>query len=187
MDSNSLAQTSTRRNQGEEGDKAKAADQVEAAQKPEVQSTNRSPKQQNKGRPSTIIPKNITAKLDQVYAKYGDRKLHLDLLIPINVVGPKPCLVVVHGGGWHQGDKEKFRALAIEMAKRGCVVAAIEYRLADEAAFPAAMHDCSAVVRYLRANAERFQIDAKHVGAIGGSAGGHLVGLMASGAGNQQL
>ena len=65
-----------------------------------------------------------------------------------------PALIVVHGGGWHNGDKTKFQALSIGLARQGYVVAAIEYRLADEAAFPAAIHDCFAAVRFLRNNSE---------------------------------
>jgi acetyl esterase/lipase len=95
--------------------------------------------------------------------------------------------VVVHGGGWKKGDKTKFRALAIELARRGYVTAAIEYRLSSEAAFPAGMHDCSAAVRFLRANAEKYSIDPNKIGAVGGSAGGHLTGLMASGGGHPKL
>jgi acetyl esterase/lipase len=90
-------------------------------------------------------------------------------------------------GGWHNGDKTKFQALSTRMAQRGYFVAAIEYRLADEAAFPAAIHDCTAAVRFLRAHADPFQINPDKIGAIGGSAGGHLVGLMASGGGNPAL
>jgi len=93
----------------------------------------------------------------------------------------RPAIVVVHGGGWLKGDKSKFRALAINLAKRGYVTAAIEYRLGGEAKFPAGIHDCNAAVRFFRANADQYGIDKKRIGAVGGSAGGHLVGLMATG------
>lgn len=154
----------------------------EAKVKPKINS-------KNQVRPSTIIPETVTPHIDVVFAQYGERKLLADIFVPdtASAEKPVPCLVVVFGGGWHKGDKTKFRALAIEMAKRGYVSAAIEYRLADEAAFPAAMHDCSAAVRFLRANANQYHIDSKRIGAIGGSAGGHLSGLMASGANNPKL
>ncbi len=135
----------------------------------------------NKNQPSTAIPNDITAKLDIPYARYGDRQVLLDLFTQRQRSGPQPALVIVHGGGWKNGDKTKFRALAVALAQRGYVTAAIEYRLADEAAFPAGIHDCNAAVRYLRANAATYQIDPDRIGAVGGSAGGHLVGLMASG------
>jgi gluconolactonase len=145
--------------------------------------------EQNASLPETKIPGDLNAQLDVVYAQYGDRKLLVDIMAP-KTASPRnklPCLVIVHGGGWHNGDKTKFRALTTKMASRGYVVAAIEYRLADEAAFPAAMHDCTAAVRFLRANAERYHIQANKIGAIGGSAGAHLTGLMAAGGGNPQL
>jgi len=131
-------------------------------------------------RPSTEIPASITAELDQVYASYGKRRLHLDLFRLRVAQQPMPTLVVVHGGGWLNGDKTKFRALALQLARLGYVTAAIEYRLGGEAHFPAAIHDCNAAVRFLRANADKYHIDPQRIGAVGGSAGGHLVGLMAT-------
>lgn len=133
--------------------------------------------------PSTKIPPGIKTQFDVVYASYGERKLLADIFTPTSAdsTNTLPGLIVVHGGGWHNGDKTKFRALSTKLAGRGYVVAAIEYRLADEAAFPAAIHDCNAAVRYLRTHAKRLHLDADRIGAVGGSAGGHLVGLLAAG------
>ena len=144
---------------------------------------------QDASTPQTTLPSDLTFQPDVVFAQYGTRKLLADIISPKSVTSEDrlPALVVVHGGGWHNGDKTKFRALSIRLASFGYVVAAIEYRLAGEAAFPAAIHDCTAAVRFLRANAEHYHIDADHIGAVGGSAGAHLVGLMASGGGNSQL
>ncbi len=141
----------------------------------------------NSKRPSTTLPKNVTAHLDVVYASYGDRNLLTDIFVPKEKPGPHPTIVVVHGGGWLHGDKTKFRALALNLASQGFVVSAIEYRLGEEAQFPAGIHDCNASVRFLRANAKKYKIDPKRIGAVGGSAGGHLVGLMASGWKNKEL
>lgn len=147
------------------------------------------PAKPNATRPSTKITEDINAHLDVVYAAYGNRKMLADIFVPQQATAEnvRPAVVVVHGGGWHSGDKTKFRALAIALAKRGFVTASIEYRLADEAAFPAAIQDCHAAVRFLRANATRYNLDPKKIGAVGGSAGGHLTGLMASGGRNQEL
>lgn len=136
------------------------------------------PKKSN--RPATTIPANVTADLDVVYAQYGDRKLLADIFAPKAKSGPRPAIVVVHGGGWLNGDKTKFRALAVELANRGYVTAAVEYRLAGEAKFPAGVQDCNASVRFLRANAKRYNIDPRRIGSVGGSAGAHIVGLMAT-------
>lgn len=138
-------------------------------------------------RPSTTLPENVALHPDVVYAQYGARKLLMDICVPTDQPGPLPTIVVVHGGGWLNGDKTKFRALTLALASRGYVTAAIEYRLGEEANFPAAIHDCNAAVRFLRANADRHHVDPDRIGAVGGSAGGHLVGLMASGWKNERL
>jgi acetyl esterase/lipase len=132
------------------------------------------------GKPSTELPATVQFYPDVVYANYGERALHLDLFVPKSGPAMKPAVVVVHGGGWLNGDKTKFRALSIALATRGYVTAAIEYRLGGEAKFPAAIHDCNAAVRWLRAHADEHGIDSNRIGAVGGSAGGHLVGLMAT-------
>lgn len=123
---------------------------------------------------------NVIERLDLVYAKYGDREMHLDLFLPIKHSKPLPAVMVVHGGGWLKGDKTKFRALAQALAARGYAAAAVEYRLGGEAKFPAAIHDCNAATRWIRANGKEFGIDTEQIAAVGGSAGGHLVGLMAA-------
>ena len=104
-------------------------------------------RQQPATTPGTEIPSDLHFQPDVVYARYGERKLLLDIIAP-KTEKLLPAVVVIHGGGWHNGDKTKFRALSIRLANLGYVVAAIEYRLADEAAFPAAIHDCFAAVRY---------------------------------------
>ena len=124
---------------------------------------------------------NLDEQLDIVYAKYGNRELRLDLFQPKDRgSAPLPAVLVVHGGGWLAGDKMRFRALAQTLALRGYVTAAVEYRLGGEARFPAAIHDCNAAVRWLRANAQQQGIDPEGIAAVGGSAGGHLVGLVAA-------
>lgn len=132
-------------------------------------------------KPSTETPASVHAKLDVDYATYGDRAMQLDLFTPkAKSKKPRPAIVVVHGGGWKSGDRAKFRAIGQQLAARGYVTAAISYRLAGDTKFPAAIYDCKAAVRYLRANAKRLNLDPNRIGAIGGSAGGHLVGLMAT-------
>jgi acetyl esterase/lipase len=133
-------------------------------------------------RPSTLVPDSVKAAFNKVYAQVGGRRILGDLFTPeAKGRGPFPAVVVVHGGGWLNGYKDKFQALAIALADRGFVTFAIEYRLGHEAKFPAGIHDCNAAVRYLRANAKAFNLDPNRIGAVGGSAGGHLVGLMATG------
>ncbi|MEM7474713.1 MAG: SMP-30/gluconolactonase/LRE family protein [Planctomycetota bacterium] len=134
-----------------------------------------------KGKPSTRIPEGFTAKLNQVYYVEDGRKMLCDVIAKESDEAGRPAVVVVHGGGWLKGDKTKFRPLSIKLAELGYVVMSIEYRLGFEEQFPAAIHDCNAAVRYLRSNAIAFNVDPDRIAAVGGSAGGHLVGLMATG------
>ena len=122
-------------------------------------------------RPSVQVPEGVSPMLDLTYAEYGPRKMLADLFIPKGK-GPYPAALIIHGGGWIKGDKMKFRAMGLEMAKRGFVSMAIDYRLAEEALFPANIHDCHAAVRFLRAHAGKYKVDPERIGVVGGSAGG---------------
>jgi acetyl esterase/lipase len=125
-------------------------------------------------------PENVKAELDITYGKTPEQELKLDIYRPKSGGDKLPACVLVHGGGWTGGNKEKFRPLAIALAEKGYVVANIEYRLAPAAKYPAAVQDCSLAVRFVHANAKRFGLDPHRIGAWGGSAGGHLVGLLAA-------
>jgi acetyl esterase/lipase len=114
---------------------------------------------------------------DLEYARVGERSLKLDLYIPHHDEGTRlPLVVWVHGGAWVSGDRADPRTPR-ELGDR-YIVASIDYRLSTEAAFPAQIYDCKAAIRWLRANADRYDIDPDRIGAWGGSAGGHLVALL---------
>src|SRR5207302_1958823 len=114
----------------------------------------------------------IQAQPDLVFGKGGDVDLKLDLAMPRDGDGPFPAVVCIHGSEWWQTGSRKDLARTIEgLAGHGYVAVSIDYRLAPAAKFPAAIEDCKAAVRWLRANAARYRIDADHVGAVGFSAG----------------
>lgn len=129
----------------------------------------------------------LDAKLGQTYATYGQRTLEMDIYRPKEVWGQLPAVVCIHGGGWANGTRANHARVAQALAARGYVAATISYRLSGEAPFPAAIHDCKAAVRYLRANATKLGIDADRIGAIGLSAGGHLTALLATTHGVSEL
>lgn len=118
---------------------------------------------------------------DVVYHDADGRRLLMDVMAVPSDPKPRPAVLLVHGGGWLRGDKKKFTRLAAALAHRGYVVANIEYRLGHEAKFPAGIRDCNAATAYLRAHGGRWNVDPARIAAVGGSAGGHLVGLMAAG------
>ncbi len=139
----------------------------------------------------TEIPQQVLNRLDSkpnvTYARYGDRTLEMDIYRPQGVWGELPAVVCIHGGGWANGNRMNHGQIAQALAARGYVAATISYRLSGEAPFPAAIHDCKAAVRFLRANAKKYGIDANNIGAIGLSAGGHLTALLATSAGVKEL
>lgn len=116
----------------------------------------------------------------------GGRKEKADLYLPANPQpGQKfPAVVIIHGGGWSGGEKRAAREINIgsTLALNGYVGMSIDYVLANSEhpgpTWPQNLHDCKTAVRWLRANAERLQIDPAHIGVIGGSAGGHLAAMV---------
>lgn len=133
------------------------------------------------------LPKEVVAHPNLVFANYGDRQLTLDLYQPSVGKGPFPAVVFIHGGGWYKGDPSSYTAMARALAARGYVTLNIHYRLSGEASFPAAIFDCKSAVRWARAHASTFRIDPQRIGAVGGSAGGHLSGLLGTSGQNEAL
>jgi acetyl esterase/lipase len=107
-----------------------------------------------------------------------------DLYLPLEI--PKgqrvPAVVIIHGGGFTGGHRDAARELNIggTLARNGYIGMSIDYALADisKPTWPQNLYDCKTAVRWLRANAERLQIDPDHIGVIGGSAGGTLASLV---------
>jgi len=139
----------------------------------------------------TAISRTTLDRLDErrdvTYARYGDRTLEMDIYRPKGAWGQLPAVICIHGGGWANGNRTSHEKIAQALAARGFVAATISYRLSGEAPFPAAIHDCKAAVRFLRANAKAYGIDAENIGAIGLSAGGHLTALLATSSGEEDL
>lgn len=146
--------------------------------------------QQPKPAPTRLSPE-LTASLDArpglVYASYGQRELQLDLFRPKNATQPLPAIICIHGGGWFKGDRSSMTNLAQALAAKGYMTATISYRLSGEAKFPAAIQDCKAAVRFLRAKSAKFGIQPDSIGVTGLSAGGHLAALLATSGGVKEL
>lgn len=88
---------------------------------------------------------------------------------------PRPAVAYFHGGGWVQGDLETHHGLCARLAKHAdAVVVAVDYRLAPEHKFPAAVDDCLAAYRWLRARGSDIGADRARVAVAGDSAGGNL-------------
>src|SRR5215831_20676372 len=120
----------------------------------------------------------IRAERDIIYGKADGVELQLNLALPKTGKGPFPAVVCIHGGGWHQGQRQDMDPITELLARRGYVAATVSYRLVPSARFPAQIEDCKAAVRWLRANADKYHINPDRIGAIGPSAGAHLSCLL---------
>ena len=114
-----------------------------------------------------------------VYSKVADRELLLDAWVPRDDT-IHAAVLVVHGGAWRSGDRKQLRGYANSLAKRGFACFAIDYRLAPNDKFPAQIDDCREAVKWIRAHAAEYKVNPDKLGAIGYSAGGHLVCLLAT-------
>lgn len=108
------------------------------------------------------------------YAKIGETSLQMDVYRPDPAKKPFAAVVVIHGGAWMGGQRQDMAALAQKISQRGMLAATVSYRLAPKSVWPAMLDDVQTAVRYLRANAKKYNIDPKRIGAAGASAGGHL-------------
>jgi acetyl esterase/lipase len=131
-------------------------------------------------RPVFRVPEGVKAEKEIDYVGNGLKRQMLDLYIPEKSSAPLPLVVWIHGGAWQQGSKDNCPAIGLTV--RGYAVASVNYRLTDAGPFPAQIEDCRAAIRWLRANASKYNIDANHIGVWGASAGGHLVALLGTSA-----
>tara|TARA_R110002049_G_scaffold4601_5_gene32115 strand:- start:167618 stop:168874 length:1257 start_codon:yes stop_codon:yes gene_type:complete len=143
------------------------------------QNTNRQPGQsidqlRNK------IPDGVTLVPDIAYRE-GHPRWKLDLLMPSDRgQEPRPAIVFVHGGGWRNGDKRaaSFFDPAIEFASKGYVCISVNYRFLSDVQMMDTVADVKCAVRWLRAHADKYNVDVDRLGAYGNSAGAHLVSML---------
>lgn len=113
---------------------------------------------------------------DVTYCSSGGASQLLDLYIPSKGAATFPLVVYIHGGSWVSGskDEEALSQYLPALAQAGYVVASLNYRLAPQYTFPAQVDDVKCAIRFLRAHAGQYHINAGHVAAVGESAGGYL-------------
>jgi acetyl esterase/lipase len=124
------------------------------------------------------VPPGVKYEPDIVFGKGGDTDLALDLARPEKLDKPAPCVVFIHGGAWRGGNRKAHVPQILEFAKRGYVAVTVSYRLIPVARFPSQVEDVKCAIRYLRAHADTHHLDPNRIGAVGFSAGGHLVMML---------
>ena len=138
------------------------------------------------GHSQPSLPPGTNVLKDLEYGHASGRAMHLDLYLPEKTDKPLPLIIWIHGGAWMAGSKDA-PSPALRFVKAGYAVAQVGYRLSQEAKFPAQIHDCKAAVRWLRANADKYNLDPNKFVAWGASAGGHLVALLGVTGGTAEL
>lgn len=133
-----------------------------------------------------VAQSDVITENDVEYANPDNQHLKLNMARPKGD-GPYPAVVCIHGGGFRAGNRQGYDGLIKRLAGRGYVAVTVEYRLAPKYQFPAAVHDCKAAVRWLRANAGKYHLDPKRIGVTGGSAGGHLAQFLGVTAGVREF
>jgi acetyl esterase/lipase len=129
--------------------------------------------------------RDVDVQRDLVYKQVNGQTLQLDIYSPKSITHPLPVVLWIHGHHWARGSKDQRPP--VNLMAQGYMVVSLDYRLSGEAPFPAAIEDCKAAVRWLRANAATYHIDPDHIGAWGYSAGGHLAALLGTSGGVAEL
>jgi len=116
------------------------------------------------------------------FSRAGERgALALDFYTADGRTTPAPCVVVIHGGGWDNGDRTQLARMNHYLADRGYAVAAISYELAPEHIWPAQADDIGAAIAFLKDNAIGLRLDPRRFVLLGRSAGGQLATAYAYG------
>ncbi len=154
---------------------------------------NRNRRNRNSNR-SIQVPESVKATLNVLYRKTEQENLKkswsLDIFEPKTKSEKQlPAIVFIHGGGWRGGDKASgiFRQYAIHFAQRSYVCFSINYRLIQVGKMPACIQDCKTAIRWIRTNAEKYNVKSDRIGAFGNSAGAHLVAMLALAPDDKQL
>jgi acetyl esterase/lipase len=115
--------------------------------------------------------------IDVTYCTMDGAPQKMDLYYPMSG-GPWPVLLYVHGGSWRELDKAEGAGWRY-LNDNGILVVSVNYRLTNPTQkFPVMIEDVKCAVRYLRAHSAEYHLDPARIGALGASAGGHLVALL---------
>jgi len=119
---------------------------------------------------------------DIIIRKDEKYTLYMDIFRPDNPAKKAPCLMWIHGGAWcmHELTRTYIPEQYKMWVEAGYVVASCEYRLSDEAVWPAQIEDCRYDLEYLMENADKYGIDKDNIFVWGESAGGHLASFIAN-------
>ncbi len=128
-----------------------------------------------------VMPEEVKVRGLECICEDSKEPLALDFYPAAGRTTPAPCVVVIHGGGWDNGDRTQIAGMNHYLAQRGYAVAAISYRLAPKNVWPAQADDIGAAIAFLKQQAGVLGIDPTCFVLLGRSAGGQLATAYAYG------
>ena len=113
------------------------------------------------------------------YASDNKEYHNLDIYLPTTQKPTYKAIVVIYGSAWFGNNMKQsvLEPLGKKLLESGFAVIAINHRSSFDAAYPAQINDVKAAIRFVRANADKYKIDASFIGITGFSSGGHLASL----------
>lgn len=125
-------------------------------------------------RSAVLITTSYQVKANIVYGTANGYELKLDVYRPRFATQPVPVVLMIHGGGWVEGEKEQRIFDGLFYMQMGFAVVNVEYRLGRFGLAPGAVEDCLCALHWIGSNAKEYGFDLNKVIVTGGSAGGHL-------------
>jgi acetyl esterase/lipase len=124
-------------------------------------------------------PDRVSKEEGIVVGSPAGRELRVDFFLPPAPVKNGAGVLLIHGGGWINGDRQQLRGYGILLGRMGYTCVACEYRLAPDAKWPAQIDDVRVAFAWLREHAYELGIDVDKIAVEGNSAGGHLALMLA--------
>ena len=118
---------------------------------------------------SAPVPDSISGNLDVVFQKGDNYELGLNLFTPKVSDKALPLVVMVHGGCWIDGGRADYNYYGVKLAQLGYAAATVDYRVADQARYPAAVDDVRNAIQWLKDRAKTYNIStqvALHCSAV---------------------
>src|SRR5262245_9461436 len=129
------------------------------------------------GRGAAALPAGVKAERNIHYVENGHRNQVLDIFLPEQPSDkPLSLMIWIHGGAWMGGNQSSPPMLFL--VSKGFAVASIQHRFSSDARWPEQSYDCKAAIRFLRANAAKYNFDPNHFAVGGDSSGGHLAAFV---------